>query len=78
MVTNTCKKHGSAFPEDDCPQCVRERWEQSILDSDDFFKRLEDHRVQLKYLDIRESIPVEELYQHFRVRLMKELGLGPR
>ena len=76
MVTNTCKKHGSAFPEDDCPQCVREKWEQSILDSEEFFRQF-GGVIMFKTHDGQKT-RVEDLYQHFSVRLRRELGLGPQ
>lgn len=78
MATNTCKKHGSAYPEDECPQCVQERWQHSIRESEDFFKSYGEYNVYLRFFEDTHRVTVEDLYQHFRVRLLNELGSASR
>lgn len=72
LVTNLCRKHKNAFPENECPFCRQEEWTNHIEESRAFFKA-HGHR------DIQElvngwNLSVEEMFQHFRARLLEELS----
>lgn len=48
------------------------------VDWEDFFERNEDSRVKIIDWGGDETIPLEELYQVFKQRLMSELRLGTK
>lgn len=47
-------------------------------DNERFFKMYSDMHVQLRYFDQTETISVKELYNQFKIRMMKELGLSEK
>lgn len=70
LVTNRCKKHQTAHPEEECPRCVREEAEKQREASKEFFENYGQCKIELIPGRI---VRVEELYQHFRARLLDEL-----
>lgn len=72
LVTNRCPKHKNAFPETECPFCALETKEESIGASREFFKK--HGNSDLHGLIMRIDVTPEELYQHFRARLLEELA----
>lgn len=73
LVTNRCKKHHTAHPENECPICVREEAEKQREDSIEFFKKHGNEWVRLRRGSYEGAVSVEDLYKHFRARLLDEL-----
>lgn len=71
LVTNRCPKHKNAFPENECPFCVLEAKESALGASRSFFENYGKCKIELIPGRI---IRVEDLYQHFRARLLEELS----
>jgi len=71
LVTNICKKHGNAFPETECPYCKLENFEAQIEGSKKFFKA-HGHRDIFELIG-QFDITFEELFQHFRIRILEEI-----
>lgn len=71
LVTNLCKKHKNAFPENECPFCVLEAKESALGASREFFTLHGRHKIEVVPGYV---VRVEELYQHFRARLLEELS----
>jgi hypothetical protein len=67
LVTNNCRKHGG-YVEDQCPTCVEDAHAKAIAEMEQFFRFGES--IELSSGD---SISVESLFQHFRVRLLQEI-----
>jgi hypothetical protein len=72
LVTNRCKTHGNAYPEDECPYCKHESFTASMEASRKFFASHRDRDMQ-ELVD-RYDVTVEELFQHFRIRILEELN----
>lgn len=51
-----------------CEHCQREE-EHAQEQTREFFERYGEHIVHLRYYENRESFTVEELFQHFAVRM---------
>lgn len=70
LITNRCKKHNNAHPETECPFCRLEEQNRRLEASREFFRLCARSKLRLSS---GTEIPVEELYQHFRARLLDEL-----
>ena len=68
LTTNNCRRHGGHV-EDVCPKCAADAYAKQVVDMKRFFKQ--EHSIELSGGD---SVSVEELFQHFRVRLLEEIG----
>jgi hypothetical protein len=68
LATNNCKKHGG-YVEEQCPTCVADDYAKAVASMKKFFGY--EHSIELNggY-----SVSVEELFQHFRIRLLEEIG----
>lgn len=73
LATNTCKKHGGHV-EDECPKCVEEEYQKAVDEMKTFFQQRDQYWVRLRRGSREEAISIEELFQHFRVRLLEEIG----
>ena len=67
LATNNCKKHGGHV-EDECPACVADAYARAVRDMRQFFSHFGERNL------INTPVSVEELFQHFRVRLLEEIG----
>jgi len=47
-------------------------------ESEKFFNRYGDESVRLHFYENTNCVLVEDLYQHFKTRMMKELGLSEK
>lgn len=72
LVTNRCKKHKNAYPENECPFCAQWEYNKRIEASRTFFK--EHGHQDLSYVLQKLDINLEEVYQHFRARMLEELS----
>lgn len=70
MTTDVCVKHGAYYAEK-CPSCVYEEYKAMSDASKKFFKEHEA-RPMAELID-QYDFDLEDLYQHFRVRLLEEL-----
>lgn len=73
LVTNVCKKHRNAFPENECPICVKEEAALQLENSREFFRKHGTEWVRLRRGSYEGAVTVEDLYKHFRARLLDEL-----
>lgn len=74
MTTDVCAKHGAYYAEK-CPNCVYEDYKNMSEESKKFFEEHKAGEVRIRSED-KENwnwVPVEQLYQHFRIRLLEEL-----
>lgn len=40
-----------------------------------FFERNKDKRIEMSFYEIEDAVSIEELYQHFKQRMVAELNL---
>lgn len=74
LVTNRCPKHKNAFPEAECPLCKQELWEDQVEASRKFFETHRNYHLRASFFEVKGNITIEDLYQHFRARLLEELN----
>jgi hypothetical protein len=74
LVTNRCKKHGNAYPENECPYCKHESFTASMEASRTFFTQYGAHDVKLVIGSRSTGVTVEEMFAHFRIRILEELN----
>jgi hypothetical protein len=71
LVTNRCKKHKNAHPENECPFCAQEEYNKRIEESRAFFEECGQYKIEIVPGRI---VRVEDFYHHFRARLIEELS----
>lgn len=80
MTTNRCKKHEIAYVEDECPECARETYANNLEATNHFFHEHGQDTIQMRKAapELQKfeltRISIEDLYQHFRMRLIDELN----
>jgi hypothetical protein len=72
LTLNNCARHGGHV-EDDCPACVQEAYSNAISASREFFQNYGRCKIELIPGKI---VRVEDLFQHFRMRILEELNGG--
>lgn len=70
LTLNNCNRHGGHV-EDDCPACVQESYAAAVGASKEFFRLCGRSKVKLSS---GTELRVEDLFQHFRMRLLEELN----
>jgi hypothetical protein len=74
LAMNNCRKHGGHV-EDECPKCVADEYEKALDLMREFFETHGKSTVVLKTVNgSKETIPVEGLFQYFRMRIIHELS----
>lgn len=74
LVTNRCKKHKSAHPEEECPKCIEENRLAAVEEMQTFFDKNAQANIEIISGRLVSSISVEQLFQYFRARLLEELS----
>lgn len=74
LVTNRCEKHGHAHPEVECPYCKFENLEHLLGASKEFFRKFGGVIVLAPTFPKGEKVTVEDVFQHFRIRILEEIG----
>lgn len=73
LTTNNCRKHGGHV-EDKCPKCDEESYAKALDLMQEFFETHGKSTVVLKTLNgSKETLPVEGLFQYFRMRIIHEM-----
>lgn len=73
LVTNRCRKHKNAYPEEECPKCVEENRREAVEEMQQFFDKNAQANIEIISGRLVSSISVEQLFQYFRARLLEEL-----
>lgn len=76
LVTNRCTKHKNAYPEEQCPLCMEEEEKKHLDGQREFFRMFGGVIVMIADDGEKQhKLTVEDVYQHFKARLLSELQL---